>query len=403
MKRKLDLRTGTPVWMAYRSPSVPTNKLKRDVAADALVVGMGISGAMIAEMLTAAGLSVIVIDRRGPIRGSTAATTALVQYEIDVPLSVLSRKIGKEKAEQAWRRSRLAVANLHGHIEELGLTCDLRTSASLYLAGNALKPSALRGEGEARRAAGISSTYLTAGELKERFGIDRDGALLGHGNLALDPRKLTSGLLQLAAERGARLYAPVEAEGVESDQDGVRVSTAEGAVIRARDLVLATGYELLDPAPMGNHQVISTWAIATKPQKGRLPPNLPLIWEASDPYLYLRPTRDGRIICGGEDEEFADEENRDRLIAEKTERIAAKLAALLPGIDSTPEFRWAGSFGTTETGLPFIGRVPRRPHVFAVMGYGGNGITFSRIAAEILMATLTGGRDADAGLFAFPS
>jgi glycine/D-amino acid oxidase-like deaminating enzyme len=174
-------------------------------------------------------------------------------------------------------------------------------------------------------------------------------------------------------------------------------------VIRAKHLVLATGYELLDPAPMAHHRVISTWAIATKPQKGRLPPNLPLIWEASDPYLYLRPTRDGRIICGGEDEEFADEENRDRLIAEKTERIAAKLAALLPGIDSTPEFRWAGSFGTTETGLPFIGRVPRRPHVFAVMGYGGNGITFSRIAAEILMATLTGGRDADAGLFAFPS
>jgi len=84
VQRKLDLRTGAPVWMAYRSPRVPTQKLTRDVTTDVLVVGMGVSGAMIAEMLTAAGLTVIVIDRRGPIKGSTAATTALVQYEIDV-------------------------------------------------------------------------------------------------------------------------------------------------------------------------------------------------------------------------------------------------------------------------------------------------------------------------------
>jgi glycine/D-amino acid oxidase-like deaminating enzyme len=35
------------------------------------------------------------------------------------------------------------------------------------------------------------------------------------------------------------------------------------------------------------------------------------------------------------------------------------------------------------------------------MGYGGNGITFSRIAAEIVRADLTGGTDADAAPFAF--
>ena len=37
------------------------------------------------------------------------------------------------------------------------------------------------------------------------------------------------------------------------------------------------------------------------------------------------------------------------------------------------------------------------------MGYGGNGITFSRIAAELVRSELTGVRDADAALFAFPA
>lgn len=115
MQRKLDLRTGRPVWFAYRAPRVPATKLTRDIRAEVLVVGMGISGAMIAEALARRGHDVVMIDRRGPVQGSTAATTALVQFEIDEPLSLLSRKIGRQKAEQAWRRSRLAVMNLQRH------------------------------------------------------------------------------------------------------------------------------------------------------------------------------------------------------------------------------------------------------------------------------------------------
>ena len=59
MNRKLDLRTGAPVWTAYRSPRVSTNRLMRDVKCDVVVVGLGISGAMIIEALTAQGLSVV--------------------------------------------------------------------------------------------------------------------------------------------------------------------------------------------------------------------------------------------------------------------------------------------------------------------------------------------------------
>ena len=54
----------------------------------------------------------------------------------------------------------------------------------------------------------------------------------------------------------------------------------------------------------------------------------------------------------------------------------------------------------TTTGLPLIGPVPGKPRLFALMGYGGNGITFSRIAAEILRTHLAGGQDADADIFA---
>ena len=402
MTRKLDLRTGRPVWSAYRAPAVATGRLVRDIKTDVAIIGMGISGAMMAETLTDAGQAVVCIDRRGPLLGSTSATTALVQFEIDQPLSSLSRQIGKQHGERAWRRSQLAVMNLKARIDELGIRCNLETRQSLYLAGDVLGSGALRKEAEARRHAGIHATYLTPAALHEKFGMERNGAILSHDNLALDPRKLTAGLFLKALERKARFYAPAEATGIKDSRDDVVVTTADGPTITAGHVVLATGYELVaDLVPATNHKIISTWAIATRPQKQALWPGAGFIWEASDPYLYLRTTTDGRVICGGEDEDFTDEVRRDMLTAEKSERIAHKLKVLLPKLDTTPEFSWAGSFGTTATGLPHIGKLVRHPRIHAVMGYGGNGITYSRIAAEIVSATISGSEDSDADLFGF--
>ncbi|MER9295511.1 FAD-binding oxidoreductase [Mesorhizobium sp. M0621] len=401
MPRKLDLRTGRPVWSAYRAPAVPTDSLIRDVKTDVLIVGMGISGAMMAEALTAQGHAVICIDRRGPLKGSTSATTALVQFELDQPLSTLSKMIGKTSAEQAWRRSRLAVSNLAARIAELGVNCGLSRTPSLYLTGTLLGPSGLRDEAEARRQAGIGATYLTSAPLAEIFGIDRDGAILSHGNIALDPRKLTAGLLLKAVERKARFYAPAEATAIEDSADAVVVATRGGPTITAQHVILATGYEFVDIVPAAVHQIVSTWAIATRPQSRKIWPQAAFIWEASDPYLYVRATTDGRVICGGEDEDFFDEARRDELISDKSARIAEKLSLIFPHLDTRPEFAWTGSFGTTTTGLPYIGAIPRHPRIHAVMGYGGNGITFSQIASEIVSASIDGLDDADARLLAF--
>lgn len=399
--RKLDLRSGTPVWMSYRSRRPAESKLTGDVSTDVLIVGMGISAAMVADLLTEAGHDVVMIDRRGVSLGSTPATTALIQYEVDTPLGELKEKIGADKALRAWRRARLAVGNLRERIAELGIDCHMAPRPTLYLAGNVLTGSALREEADMRAAAGLSARYLTASQLRSGFGIDRAGAILSQGNLALDPVKLTGGLLLAAQRRGARLHAPEEAMKIVHRRDGVKITTRSGHEISANHVVLATGYELMDIVSEDRHQIISTWAIATRRQpKSKLWPGEALIWEASDPYLYMRTTHDGRVICGGEDAEFEDEEKRDALLKEKTQRISRKLGKLLPDLDPTPEFAWAGSFGNTSTGLPLIGPVPGKPRLFALMGYGGNGITFSRIGAELIRTSLAGAKDTDADIFA---
>jgi glycine/D-amino acid oxidase-like deaminating enzyme len=152
-----------------------------------------------------------------------------------------------------------------------------------------------------------------------------------------------------------------------------------------------------DGLPRKGHQIISTWAIATVPQ-GKMPCPDIMLWEASDPYVYLR-CAERRIICGGEDEEFSDEKKRDVLIARKAAILQRKLKKLLPRADTRIDYAWAGSFGASTTGLPTFGRMPGKPRYFVAMGYGGNGTTYSRIAAEIIRAELTGESDPDADLY----
>jgi len=66
-----------------------------------------------------------------------------------------------------------------------------------------------------------------------------------------------------------------------------------------------------------------------------------------------------------------------------------------------PDFSWAGAFATTKDGLPYIGTIPERPNTYFALGFGGNGITFSVIAAEILRDLIQGKKNENAKLFMF--
>ena len=146
--------------------------------------------------------------------------------------------------------------------------------------------------------------------------------------------------------------------------------------------------------------VKSTWALATKP-RARRPAWLKdtLVWEASDPYLYFRMARDGRFIVGGEDEASSLAHIDKVVLKQKCEIIAAKLRVLLPEARFDVDYTWAGAFGESATGLPSIGPVPNMDHTWAVMGFGGNGITYSVIASQVVAAEVRGGADPDADLY----
>jgi glycine/D-amino acid oxidase-like deaminating enzyme len=209
-------------------------------------------------------------------------------------------------------------------------------------------------------------------------------------------------MLNIAAQRGASICAPVELVDVVPQRATVGLATAEGIEIETRSVIFATGYELAHGVPAKGHKRSSTWAFATRPQTQALKAaSEAVIWEASDPYLYMRSTIDGRLVVGGEDEEIDDAAKRDALLAEKMAVLQDKTRRILPWLSVDVDYSWAGTFGESQTGLPTIGPVPGMPHCYAVLGYGGNGITFGYLAAQLLRGYVIGHPDPDSGLFAF--
>jgi glycine/D-amino acid oxidase-like deaminating enzyme len=375
--------------------------MKRDVKTDVLVVGAGISGALIAHALSRDGHRVTVIDRRGPVMGSTPASTALLLFEIDIPLVQLKRKLGARPAERAWLRSKGALDALYELTRREKIDAAMSLRPSVYLSGTLLDARGLEAEAKARGRLGLPSHFLNRQALRARFGLSRSAAIVSYHNIAVNPRELAAGFLRRAMQLGAQLFAPHEIVDIQLGKRAALALTKDHFTVEARHIILCTGYELPKIVPMEGHSVASTWVIATKTQPKHLWPEECFIWEASDPYLYVRATEDGRIICGGEDAEFVDEDRRDAQLNSKTKTLERKLSALLPGIDSRAQFAWTASFGQSDTGLPTIGAIPGHRHCYAVLGYGGNGITYSMLAAQLLSASIGGRQDPDEALFGF--
>lgn len=390
--KKRDLRTGVTVWQA-KTPNISLKSMKKPQPFyDVVVVGAGISGALSTLSLCDGKRKVLVVDRRMPATGSTSASTALIQWEVDVPLGELCRKVGKARAVKAYTQTHKAVQRLARLIKAEKISCDFEKRDTLLLAGNEMGPRALKSETALRRRHGLPSRFLDAAELQRKFGFQREGAILSSGSIEIDPRKLTIELLKRAASRGAELLFPADVTNIEATASGAFLTLSTGDVVAARKVVAATGYEAMPGIPKSKYDLISTWALATVVQKAdALWPGRALVWEASDPYLYFRTTADNRIIVGGEDASFSDPERRDKLIDVKSKKILQKLSKLLPEAQLDADYEWAGTFAESPTGLPALGPLAEAPSVFALLGSGGNGITYSVIAAQ-MVADWVGGK-----------
>lgn len=399
----MDLKSGYPFWSVRNGLMRAFPRLQGDVRCDVAIIGGGVTGALIADELVRHGHAVVVLEQREIGWGSTSASTALLQYEIDVPLVELARTLGPGHATQAYLACAEAIDQLHERARAVGQV-DFRRNDSLYYASRRGDVPALQAELAARRRIGLDVEWRDATALWHDHGVRAPGGLLSRQAAQMDPYRMTYRLLGRCVAAGAAVHDRTAVTAMEATTRGVRLRTADGACVNAAHLVVAAGYagqQWLDQRVARNR---SSYAFVTDPLDDREAGALrhTMMWETARPYLYLRGTADGRVIAGGEDDDIDLPARRDARVLRKAARLQAKIARAMPDLRLRPVFAWGGTFAETADGLPFFGaHAQHGPRVLFAMAYGGNGITYSMLGAGLLRAAIERRAHPLAGLFGF--
>lgn len=398
----MNLTTGYPFWLINSGLPYKYPKLEASTKTDVVIIGGGISGALCAYYLIHAGIKCIVVDSRTIGLGSTCASTSLLQYELDKTLSELSNLIGWNAAERSYQLCSDSIDTLENICAAIKFS-HFQKQDSLFFSAYKKDKKLLEAEYLARKKAGFDVLLLNEKDIEQKYGFYAPSGILSAKGATTDAYLLAHALLQFSIKKGLSVFDRTEISTIHYHKSSVTLSTVNGINIYANKIVNASGYEITEFIDKNIVKLNSTYAMASEHLPINMLPwkNKTMLWNTADPYIYMRITEDNRIIMGGRDEAFYNPTKRDKLIRKKTALLKSDFQKLFPETSLIPEFSWTGTFGSTKDSLPYIGMYSKTPHTFYALGFGGNGITFSVIAAEMIGDMISGKKNKNQALFSF--
>lgn len=388
----MDLKSNEPFWLLKNGLVNSYPSLKSNEECEILIIGGGITGSLIAHQMIKDGYKTILIDKREICNGSTSATTSMLQYEIDIPLFELIGKIGEKGAVESYKACSDAIDKIEKLSKEIKSDAGFTRKESLYFASKKKDVYKLKKEFDARKKAGFKVQWMEADEVSKKFGFENTyGGILSKQGASIDAFRFAHELFEINIRRGLRVFDKTEMIKVEYHK-GFNIATVDsGFQIKAKKIIYCIGYESTSIIKEHFVNLKSTYAIVSEiaPKQGK-PIDSTLVWNTDDPYMYMRTTDDGRLLIGGGDEDFYNAKKRDALLNKKEKEILKTLAKIKPTYQFYTDFVWAGTFGETKDGLPYIGTHEEFKNSYFVLGFGGNGITFSVIGMDMVSLFMKG-------------
>lgn len=381
----MDIRSNEPFWLIKNALPKSYPSLDKNIDTDILVIGGGITGALISYQLLKEGFKVVLIDRRDICNGSTAASTSMLQYEIDVPLHELIKISGSSSAISSYKNCEQAINTIHNLVKEIQSDCHFEFKKSIYFCNTEKDVAFLKKEFDCRKENGFEVSWLSKQDLK-KMGLEAYAAIQSNSGAIMDAFKFANDLLKHSTENhGLKIFDRTEAKSIRHLKSGININTNTVFRIHAKHVVHCTGYESIETVKENIVNLKSTYALASE-AFNELPNPFKnnIFWNTSQPYLYFRSTHDNRIIMGGGDEDFQDASKRDSLLKEKENDLVVAFKKCFPKIDFKLDYSWAGTFGETKDGLPYMGKPYLHKNEHYILGFGGNGITFSIMGMEAI-------------------
>ena len=390
----MELRSAEAFWLLKNGILNSYPKLLENTECDIVVLGAGITGALISHALQQAGYNVVVIDKRDVANGSSAATTSMLQYEIDVPMVDLANIIGIPGAVECYRAGISSIDTLHHLVQSEKLDCGFDMKKSLQVAHSRKAVKALHKEFEMRKEHNFDVTWLSSEEIEERYNMKSHPGILSANGASVDAFQFAHGLFYNNYKKGMRIYDHTTVADIKYEEDGVQLKTVDGFIVDAAKIVFCTGFETLKMFKKKYAEIVTTFACVSEQKINFFDIlNDTLIWDTANPYIYMRTTDDKRLLVGGEDINYKYGAISEKVKGRKSAMLVKKLNKLFPVMNFIEDYVWAGAFGVTKDGLPFVGTHPDFKNAIFMLGLGGNGITFSVQGMDLVLKVLTGQTD----------
>ena len=376
---------GDPIFTKINKVKKQYEYLTEDIETDVVIVGGGVTGAILGYYFSKANIGAVILEKERIAHGSTSITTSLLQYELDSNARELEEYTTLDNVITSYKLGLKALDEIEEFIKEYGNKCKYEKKDTLLYTSKECEVKEMKEEYEIRKNAGIDVKYIS--EENNPFSLDLKAGVYGvNAGAQLDPYEYTHQLLDVSCNMGLKVYENTEVMEIAYGKDEVEIITSFGYKVKAKKVIIATGYNTQRFTKRNFGVKTVTYNIATKSVKsfdGWF--NKVLIRDNCDPYNYFRTTYDNRIIAGGEDVDFYTNIKNEKLAKEKYSILLNRIKNMFPNIkDIEIDYEYCGGFISSQDNLGYIGEDPNHKNLWFCLGYGANGILFAILGGMML-------------------
>lgn len=342
-----------------------------------------------AHLFQKAGKKCLLLEAHSLGFGTTGGTTAHLNTIMDTPYNQTEKNFGEKNAQLVAQVTREAIEHIKQNINEYKIQCGFEELPAYLFSQDEKQTKELGDITEASIKAGLSIEYVNDIPVPIPF----EKAIRIDRQAKFHPTKYLFALAKAFEHAGGIIVQNCRVTKAE-ENEVIDVETSLGKV-QAKQLIYATHI------PPGVNLLHLRWApyrsyvLAIRLANDNYPDGL--VYDLYDPYHYYRTQEvNGKkyLIAGGEDHKTAHEENTDACFL-RLESYVRKFFNV-----ETIAFNWSSQYFEPADGLPYIGHLPGHPkNIYVATGYGGNGMTYSTVAALVLKDLLLHGTGKYTDLF----